>query len=239
MAAPTKTVLDQQVKDTFRVVWEEQSTKAVPDPTDLRLGANHAKNLESATVLYADLDGSTAMVDVQPWFISAEVYKNFLRCASQIIRGEDGVITAYDGDRVMAVFTGDMKNTRAVRVALRINYAVKQIIQPAFDAQYVGRSLKIAAICGIDTSQLRATRIGVHGDNDITWVGSAANYAAKLTSLPDAATWITKAVYDSMADEAKYTDGTKTGTNMWTSYTWNTMNGMQIYGSNYWWGLSI
>jgi class 3 adenylate cyclase len=50
---------------------------------------------------------------------AAEIYKTFLHCAAKIIRSEDGVITAYDGDRIMAVFIGNAKNTSAVRAALK------------------------------------------------------------------------------------------------------------------------
>jgi class 3 adenylate cyclase len=91
----------------------------VPNAEDLRLNSNHAKDLNAATVLYADLDGSTDMVDTKKWEFSAEIYKTFLKCASDIIKDEGGVITAYDGDRVMAVFTGSSKNTSAARCALR------------------------------------------------------------------------------------------------------------------------
>jgi class 3 adenylate cyclase len=126
--------LAAEVKATFAAAWQEESTTAVPAPEDLRLNANHAKNLKSATVLYADLDGSTPMVDNYKWHFSAEIYKNYLRCAAQVIRSEEGVITAYDGDRIMAVFTGGSKNTSAVRCAMKINYAVVEIIRPAITA---------------------------------------------------------------------------------------------------------
>lgn len=63
--------------------------------------------------------------------LAAEVYKTYLRCASQIIRDEGGTITAYDGDRVMAVFAGENKDTTAVRTALKINHAVQLILRPA------------------------------------------------------------------------------------------------------------
>jgi class 3 adenylate cyclase len=112
-----------EVTNTFKKAWSVEETAAVPDPEDLRLNANHAKDLTLATVLYADLDGSTNMVDTKRWELSAEVYKSYLRCASEIIREEGGVITGYDGDRVMAIFTGDAKNTSAVRCALKINFA--------------------------------------------------------------------------------------------------------------------
>jgi class 3 adenylate cyclase len=44
------------------------------------------------------------------WF-AAEIYKSYLISACRIIRDNGGEITAFDGDRVMAVFIGNMKNT--------------------------------------------------------------------------------------------------------------------------------
>jgi len=40
-------------------------------------------------------------------------------------------------------------------------------------------------VVGIDTSALFVARIGVRNDNDLVWVGRAANYAAKLTEIPE------------------------------------------------------
>ena len=220
-----------EVTNTFKKAWAVEETVAVPDPEDLRLNANHAKDLTLATVLYADLDGSTNMVDTKKWEFSAEVYKSYLRCASEIIRDEGGVITGYDGDRVMAIFTGDSKNTSAVRCALKINFAVLQIIQPALENQYSGTEFKLKHVVGIDTSQLRAARVGVRGDNDLVWIGRAANYAAKLASLSGKATWITKTVFDAMRDEVK----TSNGTPMWKKYKWTQMNDAPVYASTYYW----
>ncbi len=225
-----KDELSDEVKSTFAQAWDVQKTESVPAPEDLRLNANHAKDLEKATVLYADLDGSTSMVDNYKWEFSAEIYKTFLRCASQIIQSEGGAITAYDGDRVMAIFTGGTKNTDAVRCALKINYAVSEIIQPAIDAQYK-TDFKLRHVVGIDTSQLRTSRIGVRGDNDLVWIGRAANHAAKLTNESGKPTWITKAVYDSIMDDVKFHNGQ----NMWQKAYWTSMNNMEVYSSTYWW----
>jgi len=228
--------LAAEVKSIFSAQWEVQTTTSVPAPENLRLNANHAKDLETATVLYADLDGSTNMVDNYDWSFSAEVYKAYLRCASAIIRSESGVITAYDGDRVMAVFTGDSKNTSAVRCALKINYAVCEIIRPALKAHYSNKNFNLKHVIGIDTSQLRTARIGVRGDNDLVWIGRAANYAAKLTAISEVnkSTWITKAVYDRLRDEVKISNGAP----MWEARTWTSMNNLPIYCSTYWWRIS-
>lgn len=226
-----KQSLESDVGRTFREQWEVQTAGGVPAPENLRLGSNHAKDLEKATVLYADLDGSTNMVDQYDWTFSAEVYKTFLRCAADVIREEGGVITAYDGDRIMAIFTGESKNTSAVRCALKINFAVLHIIQPALNKQYPEKNFTLRHVVGIDTSRLRTARTGVRGDNDLVWIGRAANYAAKLTSLSGKATWITKAVYDQMANQVKVSKGRT----MWTEQPWAQMGNMPIYGSHFWW----
>jgi class 3 adenylate cyclase len=225
-----KAELKADVKATFESDWTVQKAQAVPEAKDLRLNSNHAKDLETATVLYADLDGSTAMVDSKDWWFSAEVYETFLRCAAKIIRSEGGVISAYDGDRVMAVFTGGSKNSSAVRAALKLNYAVKNIIQPALKNRYPATDFELRHVCGIDSTQVRVARIGVHGDNDLVWIGRAPNYAAKLTSIGGYPTWVTKAVFSSLPKDL--TEGI--GGTLWEERSWTAMNKMPIFCSNAW-----
>jgi class 3 adenylate cyclase len=135
----------------------------------------------------------------------------------------------------MAVFIGGQKNTSAVRCALKINWAVKNFVQPQLDAQYAQVQYKVRQIVGIDTGELWAARTGVRGANDLVWVGPAANYAAKLTELDCAyPTWITHRVYDMILDEAKLSSGT----NMWEARTWTSMNKLSIYRSNYSWSIT-
>lgn len=226
---PLKEDLESEVTQIFKEQWAVEKTKGVPDPDQLRL-SNHAKDLETATVLYADLDGSTNMVDNHQWSFSAEVYKAYLRCAARIIAAEDGIVTAYDGDRIMAVFTGDSKNTCAVRAAMKINYAVEELIRPAIAKQYPNTNFTLKHVVGVDTSQLRAARIGVRGYNDLVWIGRAANHAAKLTNLSDKPLWITKAVYDVMHKGVKQSSD---GREMWEKRLWTPMNNMEIYCSTW------
>ena len=83
---------------------------------------------------------------------------------------------------------------------------------------------------GIDTSQLRAARIGVRGDNDIVWIGRAANHAAKLTTIPvNPSIWITKAVYNAIAPEVKFLNGI----NMWEKRAWTQMDNVEVYCTTY------
>lgn len=225
--------LQAKVKEIFAAKWEKRQGRVVPDPEDLALG-NEAVEFDRATVLYADLSGSTKLVDQKGWEFAAEVYKTYLHCAASIIRAEGGAITSYDGDRVMAVWIGDVQCTPAARCALKINYAVNKVINPALKAQYTTSDYVVKQVVGIDTSLLRATRTGVRGGNDIVWVGRSANYAAKLTEIgPSCSTWITKEVFDRLHDDAKL--GGANRHSMWKPYTWNAHGNHSIYGSTWTW----
>jgi class 3 adenylate cyclase len=225
--------LEKLVKYAFRTRWDVRNGIVVPDTDDLSF-KNEAVRLD-ATVLYADISESTNLVDDNNVTFAAEIYKTFLYCASRIIRSEGGEITAYDGDRVMAVYLGEGKNTKAVRTGLKINYAAKKIITPAQIAQYPKEKYRLKHVVGIDTSQLHVVRAGVRGDNDLVWIGRAANYAAKLCSLShNYATRITGAVYDSMNDNTKFSSS---GDNMWEKVNWTDMNNMTIYRSTWRWSI--
>lgn len=170
-----------KVAEIFRAAWTERDGYVVPEPDSLTLD-NDAVNL-NGTVLYADMAESTNLVDSKKNSFAAEIYKTFLNCAAKVIRDEDGEITAYDGDRIMAVFLGDGKNDRAARAGLKINNARIEIIDPAIQAQYPKSTYRLKHKVGIDTSSLFVARTGVRGANDLVWVGRAANHAAKLCTF--------------------------------------------------------
>lgn len=226
--------LTNDVAAIFRSAWDVTEKQSIPLATDLRLG-NHAGHFEEMTVLYADLDGSTAMVDKLSWSISAEVYKAYLHCAAKLIKDEGGTITAYDGDRIMAVFIGHSKNTSAVRCALKINTLVNDVINPTFRTMYGWSDLTIGHSIGIDASEIHAARIGVKNDNDIVWVGRAANHAAKLTTLPDYPIWITDDVYRNMNDSLRTYAGS--GLQAWEARNWLAMNNRVVYRTSAQWNL--
>ena len=224
--------LDKEVGAIFRSAWSKRDGNVVPTDESIKLG-NDAIEI-TATVLYADLADSTHLVDSNSSSFAAEVYKSFLHCAAKIIRSESGTITAYDGDRIMAVYLGDIKNTQAVRSALKINYAAKQIITPAMTNMYSFRSGQtVKHVVGIDASKLFIARTGVRGANDLVWVGRAANYAAKLATLPESyPTYITKEVYEAMLEIGRTSSD---GRPMWEAVRWNTFDNRIIYQSNWWW----
>ncbi|MBU1863909.1 MAG: adenylate/guanylate cyclase domain-containing protein [Candidatus Omnitrophica bacterium] len=221
-----------EIKEILETKWSRRDGYVVPDPEDIELG-NDAVSLKG-TVLYADLAESTALVKGHKDFFAAEVYKAYLVSACRLIRFNDGVITAFDGDRVMAVFIGDSKNSSAAKTALMINYIVKNVINKAIKEQYPNTSFQIHQTVGIDTSNLFVARTGIRGSNDLVWVGRAANYAAKLCSLRQTnyASYITKDVFEMLSEQAK--NGGTPKQCMWEKIIWSEQ-GIDVYRLHWWW----
>ena len=217
-------------RSTFQSAWEVRNGTVVPNAEDLKL-SNDAVYFQTATVLYADLDGSTNLVESKKWEFSGQVYKTFLYAASRLIRKHNGSIVSYDGDRVMGVFISSKQRNEAVSCALELNYAVKNLVQPELEKKW-STDFKIRHVVGIDTSEIRVARTGVRGDNDLVWIGNAPNLAAKLTTLnADHPTYITKRVYDSLENSQKR--GSK-GEDIWRKWTWTQHNNDEIFSTTYW-----
>lgn len=214
-------------RDTFYSAWDERDGRKVPDDTSLTL-KNEAIKIDGA-ILYADLADSTVMVDkFKNWF-AAEIYKTYLYCCARIITAEGGTVTAYDGDRIMGVFIGDEKENDATRTALKIKWAVDEIIMPLLKERYKGTDFTLNHVIGIDASPLYVAKTGTRTANDLVWVGRAANYAAKLSSLPASYIYITAAVFNKLKDGLKNSKGNA----MWRAVTWNTFNNATIYRTTY------
>jgi class 3 adenylate cyclase len=223
-----------EVAEILRGQWSSRDGLQVPEAPDVQLG-NNAIKLD-ATVLYADLVASTNLVNTKTNEFAAEIYKCFLRGACRVIQNNGGTVTAFDGDRVMAVYLGGQKNTQAVGSAMEINSVVTQIINPMIKEVYPKSTYEVRYGVGVDTSPLFVARTGVRGSNDLVWVGRAANYAAKMCAfrgegLPP--TWITTDVFGSMHDSVKYstTDPT-TRKPMWEEREWKAQT-LKVYCSSW------
>src|SRR5689334_21727199 len=100
--------LNNEVYEIYQDRWTERDGEKIPEADDLQL-RNDAVMLD-ATILYADLADSTGLIKSSASWFAAEAIKAFLHCSAKIIRELSGAITAYDGDRIMAVWIGQYKN---------------------------------------------------------------------------------------------------------------------------------
>lgn len=217
--------------------WSRSEGRVVPAPEAIGLG-NEGIELKDAVCLYADLAESTDLTNrFADWF-AATVYKGFLRCATRIILEEAGSVTSFDGDRVMAVYLGNDARDRAVRTALKLKSAVSDILTPAIRAKWPleasVQGLQVLHTVGIDVSKIFATRTGVRGNNDIVWVGRAANQAAKLSAFrePRFPTLITEDVLNGLSPNWRSTNGQS----MWELYP-RRIGSSAVYSST--WGVRL
>lgn len=192
-----------RVKEILTQRWTTRRGRFIPDLENVTMD-NTAVEI-NGTCLYADLvDSSDLVANNSPEF-AAKIYKAYLGCACRLIRKEGGAITAFDGDRVMAVFKDDAnrthgKETRAVRTAWAISHAVTKILNPEIQAHF-RTTYEIRHAVGIDSGPLFVAKTGIRDANDLVWVGNAANRAAKLSGLrvKHYMTYITDAVFSAMA----------------------------------------
>lgn len=176
--------LKSKVKQFMESPWDVRDATTIPDDSGLTLTGKVAKL--DATVIYADMRSSSKLVDTLSQNASGRIYQAFLYSLANIIRSNGGEITAYDGDRVMGIFIGNSKETRATKSALMIKHAVKNILKPMLEGHFKSLGVsgfEISHCVGIDTGSFLAVKAGLRSANDIVWIGRPPNLAAKLSEI--------------------------------------------------------
>lgn len=147
------------------------------------------------TVLFSDIRGFTAYSEkVAPEEV-VEMLNRLLQAQAEIVVELGGDIDKYVGDELMAVFTGDEAEKRAVQCAVRMIEAVK-------DARKEGESLSVGV--GISCGDVVYGAIGHEDRLDFTVIGDVVNTGARLCS---AATGDEVLISTAVCDAAKEIDG--------------------------------
>lgn len=225
------------IKSWNKTTWPSTTTD-VPDPDNM--GYSDAKVVQ-ATYLYSDLLDSSGLVKAAANHEqAASVMSAFLKVAVRIIRAHNGHIRSFDGDRVMGVFVGDQRATRAVHAAMKIAYATIELLGPKVQTSCkalrdAGWSLR--AMTGIASSEALLVRAGIRNNSDLLSVGAGPNLAAKLSDVRDAPAGhriaLGAGTYKILESSA-IMSGAK---NMWTGPYSLSMGGVSYlyYTSNYHW----
>lgn len=166
------------------VTKKQESNTKVPDATEL--GYGDGRLLGSATYLYTDMRNSSGLAAADDKVVAAQVFRAFLNVSTKIIRAHDGHIRSFDGDRVMGVFSGAAKEDRAVKSAMKIKWAVRDLVTPAIHTEFPALKAsgwKLKQVSGIATGETLLARAGFRGNDDMISLGVAPNLAAKLSDL--------------------------------------------------------
>lgn len=218
--------------------WNSRKGTIVPSTDSVAL-SNGAVEVD-AVYLYADLADSTGLARDFTRTTAAKVIRAYLDGTCRVIRSCGGEIRSFDGDRVMAVFMGGTKNTAAADCALKIHYVVEKIVRPKVEANLSSiktQGFQVKHCVGVDTGTALIVRGGVRGHNDLVSIGRAPNVAAKLSDIRSGnyRSYITKDVFNSMLDRAKYSSGPEPKL-MWDGPYTREVGGKEItvYKSTWW-----
>lgn len=228
--------IDTAIKKIFTATWQVRDGIVVPATKDVVL-ANGAVNLD-AVVLYADLADSTKLARTLPASVAAKVVRAFLASMTTLVTYSGGAVRSFDGDRVMGVFVGDSKNSAAAKCALRMNYVVTKLLRPAAEAQFpslITKGYAIGHCVGVASSKVFVVRAGIRDNNDLVFIGSAPNIAAKLSDLREGSysSFITWKVYNNLNKESKFGAD---GRNMWEKAERRLGDeNWDCYRSTWWW----
>lgn len=227
-----KAILDG-VQNILESAWNSRTCNVVPDATTITLD-NDAGEFEGA-VLYADMARSSELVARYNKLFAARIYKAFLFSICEVIRNNEGVITSFDGDRVMAVFIGNAKCSSAAKAALQIRAIITRINEK-LQAKQTNNVFKIDYAVGVDVSNLFVIKTGIWGSNYLAWIGDAANVAAKMSEIRnrDCQSFITERLFKRLNANSKYGDPATKDRCMWHP-TDVEIQGQQVYESSWRW----
>jgi class 3 adenylate cyclase len=227
--------LKNKVSSYFKEPYKVEETTIVPGTDYSKLTFGNKGLVSEFSFLFVDIRKSSELHDKYGYANAAKIYQSFHDICLRIIEVFDGKVRAFDGDRIMGVFAGGSKRTNATKAAMKIRWAITNVLNPNLK-----EGLNIG--CGIDVGKTLITKVGKGRDinnNDLIWIGKACNYASHLTQSANNTIIISKSVYDSIAAEAKYKDADTKQINMWTvkQITLKNKTVINVYESTYTWGL--
>ena len=209
-----------------------EDTTIVPDTDNPKLTFGNKGLTCEYTFLFVDIRKSSKLHDLYGFQKAAKIYQSFHEINVRVIQSNGGEVRAFDGDRTMAVFVGNGKNTSAAKTALQIKWAIGNILNPSLGTNIVCGS-------GIDTGKILVTKVGKGRDkntNDLVWIGQADNYASHLANEANSSTIISTNTYNLLHESSKLSEGV----NMWKPKQLKLKTGTMVacYESTYWWALT-
>jgi adenylate cyclase len=147
-----------------------------PPPAASAAGSQAPDERRTATVLFADLSGYTAIAETLDPESVKRLLERILTRLGEEVRAYGGYIDKFIGDNVMAIFGAPVAHgddaERAVRAGLGMQAAMDEINEPL--AQQHG--VTFALCVGVNTGEVLAGRVG----DSYTVIGDSVNVAARL-----------------------------------------------------------
>jgi adenylate cyclase len=233
-----KDEIDTQVSKYLKSQYEVSDGYSIPEKSDVAFGAR-AKKLKHAVVLYADLRGSKKIVAEHSPLTAVRAHKAFLYAASKCIRAQDGKLRSFNGDSVMAFFSGENAAIRAVKAAMKTKAAVLKIVNPMLKEEGIP-SLDFGI--GVAQGEILVAKSGIPGNElhqDLIWIGwptyHAFQYGDKARSPKNI--WISKNIYNTIKNDDSMIKSD--GDNMWVYNDDHefSFGKVRVYKTSHYWNL--
>jgi class 3 adenylate cyclase len=138
---------------------------------------------KSATALFVDLVGFTAMSDRLGPEILLRIINGYYQCVSEAVEEHRGHVGSFVGDGIVAYFGGIRPNPWQCDDAVHAALAMRASIR-AYSAELVREGLPSIAIgIGIDHGPGLAGLLGSHARREYAFIGRPVNLAARLQAL--------------------------------------------------------
>lgn len=136
---------------------------------------------EDVTVLFADIEGFTAMAERLPPREVVAMLNEYFTAMSEVVTRYDGALDKYIGDAMMVVWEGDPipGAGRAAQAAL----AMHRVLAGLQEKWLVEGKVPLKSRIGIASGRVIVGQIGSPLRQERTVIGDAVNTAARLESL--------------------------------------------------------
>lgn len=144
----------------------------------LSSGGNLKPRSAIATILYADIEGFTSVAEKTSPGQVVEMLNEYFSAAVEIIEKNNGVVTQFQGDAILATFNLPVEDKFHAESAIRSGLAIERLCN---ERMFAGVSLQ--ARIGVATGSVTAGNVGSDSRVSYTVHGDAVNLAARLEQL--------------------------------------------------------
>src|SRR2546423_400482 len=126
---PFNETLENGVAGFFDGNYAISEGEVIPDVADIGLEGNVGREMDLA-MLFIDMRRSTKLVDGFRRQTAAKMFKAFLWGSTRIIKENGGQVVSFNGDGILAAFSGDSKCSMAAKTALNLTWFGYEVMRP-------------------------------------------------------------------------------------------------------------
>lgn len=201
-----KNGIDNKVAEIIDETFEVTDITYVPDINDIKLTFGNKGLKLTATTLYIDMRGSTAVLNKHNRSSVAKVHKAYFHTIVTIAKSLGGEVRSFNGDGMLVFFQGNTqkKLSDAVSSAMKMKWMLT-----SNDSKVKKKMEKYSSVnfgIGIHYGEIVCAKVGVSGENnrDLVWIGNAVNKSVKIGDEIHNDIGISSSVYDNLEDRVKY-----------------------------------